>query len=400
MVNSARKWFFLQPDGAADEPQAALGGKTPLQYAKTPNLDALARQAQCYSLKSIPDNFPPGSDIGNLSLLGYDPRKTFTGRSPIEAAAMGIDLKPGEYAFRCNLVHLSGDGGPGSTMVDFSAGHISTEEAAKIVGDLAAALPGVLLRAGVSYRHTLIAKVDAADLKTTPPHDIQDQVIDQYLPTGAAAKTCAEWMRTTRAILKDHPVNLARRARGELTATDIWVWGQGKATTLQAFSKRHPGWSGAMITAVDLLRGLAVLSGMENISVPGATGFIDTNYKGKAAAAIASAKNFVFLHLEAPDESSHMGNVDYKVESLERFDGEIVAPIVEAAQAAGGGIVVTPDHPTLLRTKGHALANVPCMAWVAGQPQAGAASYDEAIVRDFPELAGWELLDDVRRRFS
>lgn len=395
-----RKWYFLQPDGASDEPQASLGGKTPLQYAKTPHLDRLTAKAQCYNLRSIPEGYPPGSDIGNLSLLGYDPRNYFTGRSPIEAAAMGISLGEGEYAFRCNLIHLQGSG-DNAVMLDFSAGHISTEEATPIIRDLAKVLPNVRLNPGVSYRHALIAKVDGADLKTTPPHDIQDQKVGPYLPKGKAAALCLEWMHLARGVLRDHPINQARIAKGELPATDIWVWGQGKATTLKPLAERHDGWTGAMITAVDLLRGLAVLTGMENIKVEGATGFIDTNYRGKAQAAIASKKDLVFLHLEAPDESSHMGNTEYKVTALERFDAEIVAPIVAAAEAERAGIIVTPDHPTLLRTKGHALANVPCIAWTPDKPMQGSAGgYHEGLLQSGLALDGWVLLDDVRQRFG
>lgn len=392
------KWFFLQPDGASDEPQSALGGRTPLAAAHTPNLDRLAREGACFRVQSIPDELPPGSDVGNMSLLGYDPRSYYTGRSPIEAAALGIQLEPGEVAIRCNLVHTAGEG-DARVMVDFSAGHIDTDTARELITAIAARIEDARLIPGVSYRHVLIARLDTTELKTVPPHDIQDQPVAPYLPQGSGAESLRRWMDVARDVLRDHPITAARRAAGELEANDIWLWGQGGAVTLPPFHERH-GWRGAMITAVDLLRGLATLTGMEILDVPGATGFIDTNYAGKAAAALAADVDFVFLHLEAPDESSHIGRLDYKLEALERFDAEIVGPIVAHVETHGGVVLVSPDHPTLLRTKTHARADVPGVAWGPGVQGARFPSYHEEIASNGPHVLGWEWLDHVRRLAS
>lgn len=391
-----RKWYFLQPDGAADEPQGTLDGRTPLQAACTPNLDRLAREGEGVDLRTIPEGFPPGSDVGNLSLLGYDPRRTFTGRSPIEAAALGIRLAAADIAMRCNLVHIA-DRPEGREMVDFSADHIETEQAHVLIEAVAAVLSGARLYPGVSYRHTLVTRLDIDGMVTTPPHDIQGQAIAQHLPRGGDADRLLAWMEAARPVLAAHPLNAARIAAGKLPATDIWLWGQGRAVELQPFSQRHEGLHGAMITAVDLARGLAALSGMRVLDVPGVTGFIDTNFAGKAAAAIAEPDGLVFLHLEAPDETSHMGRLDLKIESLERFDREIVGPIVEAALAEGAGILVSPDHPTLIRTRTHALANVPALIWTPGGAHNGFSAYDEGIVGHGRKLDGWEFIDVARR---
>ncbi len=393
-MTDPRRVYFLQPDGCADEPIAELDGKTPLAAARTPNLDRLAQQGRCISLETIPKGFPPGSDIGNMSLLGFDPNQFFTGRAPIEAAAMGEVLADDEVAFRCNLVNID-HGQDSPVMVDFSAGHIETDEAHQLIAALAERLPGVRLLPGVSYRHILVAQPGSGSAETTPPHDIQGQSVDAYLPVGDWSRQCLEWMGMAREVLAEHPVNQARIDRGDLPATDIWLWGQGGATQLESLETRH-GRTGAMITAVDLLRGLAVLTGMRNIAVPGATGFIDTNYAGKAQAAIDAPEPFVFLHLEAPDESSHMGSLPYKIESLERFDAEIVGPILADAEQAGALIVVTPDHPTLIRTRTHALANVPCVVWDSQNlVDSGVAGYDESIVETGEPVQAWRLLDSV-----
>ncbi len=391
-----RKWYFLQPDGAADEPQEALNGRTPLEAAHTPNLDRLAGEGEGIDLQTIPEGYPPGSDVGNLSLLGYDPRRTFTGRSPIEAAALGIALQPTDVAMRCNLVHVADRDGH-REMIDFSADHIETEQAEPLIAAVAEALQGARLYPGVSYRHTLVTQVDIDGMSTTPPHDIQGQAIEPHLPRGGDAGRLRAWMDTARPVLAAHPVNQARIAAGRLPATDIWLWGQGRSTTLQPFAERHEGLRGAMITAVDLARGLAALSGMRILDVPGVTGFIDTNFAGKAAAAIAVQDGLVFLHLEAPDETSHMGRLDLKIESLERFDREIVGPVIEAALAEDAGVLVSPDHPTLIRTRTHALANVPALIWTPGGPHNGFSAYSEAIVGRGRRLDGWEFIDVARR---
>jgi len=388
------KWFFLQPDGASDEPQPELGNRTPLAAAATPNLDRLAREGACFSVQTIPDDLPPGSDVGNMSLLGYDPRAYYTGRSPIEAAALGIALQPDEVAMRCNLVHTQGEG-EDRVLLDFSAGHIDTDTAAELVAAIAPVLTDARLIPGVSYRHVLVARMVVDALVTVPPHDIQDQAIGPHLPHGPGAERLRAWMLAAREVLRNHPLNLQRQKADKLPANDIWLWGQGGAVCLPAFAQRH-GWQGAVITAVDLLRGLAKLTGMSVLEVPGATGFIDTNYAGKASAALSADADFVFLHLEAPDESSHIGRLDYKLEAIERFDAEIVAPILAHVERHGGTVLVSPDHPTFLRTKTHARRNVPGVAWGKGVRGTSFAAYDETIAMQGPCIAGWEWLEHVR----
>lgn len=398
-MSQSRKWYFLQPDGAADEPQAALDGRTPLEAAHTPNLDRLAREGEGIDLRTIPEGFPPGSDVGNLSLLGYDPRSYFTGRAPIEAAALGIRLDADDVAMRCNLVHIADCTGF-REMVDFSADHIETEDARVLIEAVAKVIGDADLHAGISYRHTLVARLDIDGMETTPPHDIQGQPIESHLPRGGDADRLRAWMDVARPVLAGHPLNRERIARGKLPATDIWLWGQGRALSLRPFVEQHEGLRGSMITAVDLARGLAVLSEMTILEVPGATGFIDTNFAGKAAAAIGVKDGLVFVHLEAPDESSHMGRLDHKIESLERFDREIVGPILEAALREGAGILVSPDHPTLIRTRTHAWANVPALIWTEGGRTNGFNAYHERIVGRGRPLDGWELIDVARRERS
>lgn len=395
-MTGQRKWYFLQPDGVADEPQAELGGRTPLEAAHTPNLDRLAREGEGFDLQTIPEGYPPGSDVGNLSVLGYDPRQYFTGRSPIEAAALGIDLADDEVALRCNFVHTR-DGAEGEIMVDFSAGHIETADAHQLVEALAPVFGAeAQLHPGVSYRHTLVTRLDIEGMESTPPHDIQDKALAPHLPRGGDAARLLGWMDAAADVLAAHPLNAGRQASGKFPANRIWLWGQGRSVRLPAFTERH-GMRGAVITAVDLLRGIARLSGMEILEVEGATGFIDTNYVGKARAAIACDLDLVFLHLEATDESSHMGRLDYKLEAIERFDAEIVGPILAAAEQAGAGIVVTPDHPTLLRTRTHASTHVPGLAWTPGGKADETQVYSEKIVGQGRKCFGWEFLDVVRR---
>lgn len=396
MSDRPRRWFLLQPDGSSDEPQESLGGRTPLAAARTPNLDRIAGLGRHFALQTIPEGYPPGSDIGNMALLGYDPRRFYTGRSPIEAAAQGIRLSGDEVAFRCNLVSMSEEADGERVIRDFSAGHIESAPASRIIQDLDRELAGARLYPGVSYRHTLVCEMGIEDLETTPPHDVQDQPAPLHLPAGPGADRLREWMLRAREILAEHPVNEERRAIGLPLVTDIWLWGQGRATELPSLEEQH-GMHGAMITAVDLLRGLAVLTEMTTIEVEGATGFLDTNYAGKAEAALGVEEGLVFVHVEASDECSHMGRVDYKIEAIERFDADVAGPIVEAALETGAGVVVSPDHPTLLRTKAHARLDVPCVAWWPGiQADDPGAGYSEDILTSAPRLEAWELLRVVR----
>lgn len=389
-----RKWYLLQPDGASDEPQDALHGKTPLEAARLDTLHELVRIGRLYRLRTIPSGFPPGSDIGNLVLLGYDPRQYYRGRAALEAAALGIQLKPREVVFRMNLITLSRN----SPLIleDFSAGHISSDEAKSFITVISSLLPsGFRLYAGVSYRHLLVTEGEFA-VETVPPHDIQGKPIGEYLPKGQGGEILTEIMETVRLHLARHPLNEERERMGKPPVNGIWLWGKGEAMELPAFSSVYPGYSGSVITAVDLVRGIARLAGLTVIEVPGATGYIDTNYDGKAQAALASPTDFVFLHLEAPDECSHIGDLEKKIYALEQFDRRIVRPIWEEAQRSGAGIIVAPDHPTYVRTRTHALGDVPCLVVLGNDPTPKSTNtllgYCERVAEGKPLLDGLKLL--------
>src|SRR5574340_1271651 len=315
------KYIILQPDGVADRPIAELGDRTPLEYARTPNMDSLACCGMLGMTHTIPEGLPPGSDVGTMSVLGYDPRQYHTGRSPIEAASMGVELGPDDVAFRCNLVTIEA-----GMMRDFSAGHISTPEAGEIIGDLDRALGGggIEFHPGVSYRHLLVWRGGRSAMRTTPPHDITDRDVASYLPQGEGADRLLQLTDAAREILAVHPVNKTRRERGLAAATSIWLWGQGKRPALPTLRQRF-GICGGVISAVDLVNGLGVLAGLEVIRVPGVTGFLDTNFEGKAAYALQALrdKDLMFVHVEATDEAGHMGDAQKKVQAVELFDSKI-----------------------------------------------------------------------------
>jgi 2,3-bisphosphoglycerate-independent phosphoglycerate mutase len=377
----SHKFAIVIPDGAADEPLDALGGKTPLQAASTPEMDAIAREGLLGRSRNVPDRFLPGSDVATLSLFGYDPEVVFTGRAPLEAAAAGVALGPEDWAVRCNLMTIR-DG----RLSDFTAGHITSEEAR----DLVEALQRRLGRAeieffpGVSYRNLMIYRGAgrpapfAADTLTTPPHDQPDQPAVDYLPKGTGSELLRDLIAAGAEVVRDHPVNLDRLARGKPPANAIWLWGHGKAPKLPKFQVLH-GLKGAIISAVDLVRGVGMLAGWDRIDVEGATGYLDTDYaaKGRAAVAALEDHDIVCVHVEAPDEASHEGRADAKVEALERIDRDIVAPLRREIAARGGRILVSPDHATLVRTRAHDRAWVP---WaMAGTGLTGSCHpYDEA----------------------
>ncbi|TWT47574.1 cofactor-independent phosphoglycerate mutase [Botrimarina hoheduenensis] len=371
------KYVIVIPDGAADEPQESLGGKTPLEAAATPHMDALAKQGVVARACHTPKALPAGSEIGNLSLLGYNPFEHFTGRAPMEAAAQGIELAPADWAVRCNLVTIDHQA-DGPVMVDFTAGHISTEESTALLAEVQRAIAsdarwrGALeFTPGVSYRNLLIwrgAKLPAPftlDTRTQAPHDWTDLVIEDAHPKGPGGDVLVELMEATARLFADHPVNRARVAAGKRPATSVWLWGQGGAPSLAPFAEKY-GPQGAMITAVDLLRGIAALVGWDRIEVPGATGYLDTDYAAKGRYAIEALDRYdlVCVHVEAPDEASHEGRVEEKVKAIEAIDREIVGPLVEALERCGKWrIMVSPDHPTFLSTKKHTHGNVPvCLA--------------------------------------
>ena len=347
---TSRKYLMVLGDGMADEPIAELGGKTPLEYARTPNFDRIAREGACGMLRTIPAGFEAGSDIANLSILGYDPRKYYNGRGPLEAASIGVPLGERDIAYRCNLVTVT-DG----VMEDFSAGHIPSSEGGPLIRALAARVDEVSLHAGISYRNLMVVP-NGEGAETAPPHDIVGERIEAHLPKGGDAGILIRVMERSREILRDQPVNHERVARGQHPATMIWPWSGGRKPDLPLFRELH-GISGAMISAVDLLNGIARLAGMEVIRVPGATGYLDTDYRAKARYATEALDrfDFLYLHVEAPDEAGHMGSVEEKVRAIERVDG-MVGMIMETFL---GVIAVLPDHPTPIRLKTHTPDPVP-----------------------------------------
>ena len=352
------KYAIIIPDGAADVPLDELGGRTPLEAAKIPNMDWIASHGKCGSVCNIPEGMSCGSDVAILSVIGYDPRKYYTGRAPLEAAAQGLKIGQDEWVFRCNLVTIIDD-----VMEDYSAGHISTEEAAAIIDELNRTLAGTHVRfyRGVSYRHLMTFK-GRCEVKTVPPHDILGKKIAEYLPTGVGSDLLRTLIDRSRGILAAAEINNIRRDLGENPATAIWLWGQGQMPMLPPFTDLYKVHAAA-ITAVDLVRGLAKLIGWDCIEVPGATGYVNTNYAGKGAAAVAAVDKYdlVFVHIEAPDEAGHNANVADKVASLEQIDANIVGPVLQRLRAEGEDwrILVLPDHPTPCTVRTHTPQSVP-----------------------------------------
>lgn len=361
------KYLILVGDGMGDYPIAELGGKTPLAAAATPTMDRLCAAGELFLTKTVPDGFPPGSDVANMSLMGYDPARYYTGRAPLEAAAMNIRLAPDEIAFRCNLVTLDEEGGR-ATMRDFCSGHISNAEAHQLIADLEChcSSPAFHFKPGVSYRHLVIYKGEHPGFAPVPPHDHIGKDVTPYWQAYRAHQPWRELLDQAGALLADHPVNRARRAAGKNPATQIWLWGEGKMPTVPTLTKRF-GISGAMISAVDLLKGLGVVGGLSVINVPGATGYIDTNYEGKAEAACRAllSGDFVFVHLEAPDEAGHQGSLADKLTAIEDFDRRIVAPIVADLEGRNEEfrVVVTMDHFTPLSLRTHVADPVPTLLY-------------------------------------
>jgi len=393
------KYAIIIPDGCADEPQESLDGKTPLQAAHLPAMDAAASQGVVGRSNNVPRQLPPGSDVANLSLLGYSPLEYFTGRAPLEAAAQGIALAPEDWAVRCNLVTIESQ-----VMRDFTAGHISTEEATALLRTAQEKLGSDQLQfyPGVSYRNLLVYRGGkqpapfSPDTRTTPPHDLTDKsVLDDY-PRGPGSDLLNQLMADTMTLFADHPVNVSRREQDKLPATNVWLWGLGSTPKLPSFAELH-GKRGAMITAVDLLRGLAALMGWQRIDVPGATGYLDTDYAAKGRYAVEALKEFdvVCVHVEATDEASHEGDTAAKIEALEQIDRHIVGPVHAALKAHGEyRLLVTPDHPTPLRTKTHAHGYVPFALCGSGVEPDDATTYDDPTA-DRSSLVfeeGWRLM--------
>ena len=350
------KYIVLLGDGMADYPLAELGGKTPLAAARTPNMDLMARDGILGLVDTIPRGFKAGSDVANLSVLGYDPAECFSGRGPLEAANMGVKLGPGDVAFRCNLVTLGKGEDP--LMEDFTAGHIGSAEAAEIIKSLDRKLGNEEFNfyPGVSYRHLFVWRNGSAEMETTPPHDITGRPSRSHLPRGEGKEILLAVMNKAREVLADHPVNLERAARGEKTANAIWLWGQGRAPRMLPLTERY-GLSGGVISAVDLLNGIGVYAGLQPIRVAGATGYIDTDYRGKACGALEALRDmdFVFVHVEAPDEMGHEGNIEGKIKAIEDFDEKVVGTVLAGMAALKEvRVLVLSDHPTPISIRTHA----------------------------------------------
>jgi len=380
------KYLVLLGDGMADYPVPELGGKTPLQIAEKPHMDRLAAEGLFGRVKTIPPGLSPGSDVANLAVLGYDPRKYYTGRSPLEAAGIGIELTPADVAFRCNLVTLSGEQRfEDKTMVDYSAGEIGTEEASQLIKDLAARFDSAATTfySGVSYRHLLVWRNGPLNAELTPPHDISDRVIGTYLPKGEGAGELLALMTESQKILGYHPVNKERNANNLPPANSIWLWGQGTKPRLPGFHEKYRVRRGAVISAVDLAKGLGICAGLQVIEVPGATGNIHTNFAGKAEAALAafrSGYDFIYLHIEAPDEAGHQGEVDHKIKAIEKIDAEVLGRLLKELPAVSAEfkILLLPDHPTPLSVRTHVTDPVPFVIYGSGVAPAGPAySFDE-----------------------
>lgn len=370
------KYIVLLCDGMADTPCPELGDQTPMEAAHKPAMDSLAAKAEVGMVRTVPDGMAPGSDVANLSVMGYDPKECYTGRSPLEAANIGVDLADDDVAFRCNLVTLSdAPAYAEKTLVDYCAGDIHTADADRIVRELQRAFGGgnFDFYTGTAYRHCMVWHGGKTVLgKITPPHDITGRVIGEYLPLHPDAAPLLEMMECSYGLLKDHPVNKEREARGLHPANSIWLWGQGKRPRLQNFRERF-GVDGAVVSAVDLLKGIGRIAGMEVCDVPGATGYIDTNYEGKRNAALAQLKggrDFAYIHVEAPDECGHRGEAVNKVKAIEDIDRRILAPLLaEMQQVDEYAILVLPDHPTPLSIRTHCSDPVPYLLYRSGAPK-------------------------------
>lgn len=379
------KIIVLLGDGMSDEPCAELDGKTPLQAAHTPNMDRMAQAGLVGLAQTVPAGLPPGSDVANLSVFGYDPRSCYTGRSPLEAVSMGVELGPNDVAFRMNLVTLTPHNGR-VYMEDFSAGHIGSEESHQLIKALQDQLGNGQFQfyPGVGYRHLLVWRDGKDTMTATPPHDISGKEVLTYLPKGEGADELISLMNSSQMVLHNHPINKQREAREELPASSVWLWGHGKSPVLQPYREKF-GLSGAVISAVDLMKGIGLCAGLEVINVPGATGYIDTNYQGKADAALAALErlDFVYLHVEAPDEASHSGSLENKLKAIEDFDRLVVGTVLAGADRFDDlRILCCPDHPTPVRLKTHTSDPVPFVIYRHGQQLGnGATAYDEQQAR-------------------
>ena len=396
------KYIVILCDGMADEPLEELDGRTPLEAARTVNMDRLAADSEIGMVRTVPEGMAPGSDTANLSVIGYDPRKYYSGRSPLEALSIGAEMGENDVSFRCNLVTLSEeeDRYEDRVILDHSSGEIPTEEAAALVEALRERLgrEGYTFYVGTSYRHLLIQK-DGKVTDLTPPHDILTKRIGEYLPEDPVLR---EMMVRSYEILKDHPVNVKRRAEGKNPANSAWFWGAGTRPALPSFEEKT-GVKGAMISAVDLLKGIAAGSGMHNIIVEGANGGLHTNYAGKARAAVKALTedgyDFVYVHIEAPDEMGHQGSAEDKIKAIEYIDDQVIGPVADALRGAGVDfrMLILPDHPTPVRVRTHTSDPVPYLLYDSTKAQEGCSVYSEKTGRESGKMLeeGYRLIDHL-----
>ena len=394
------KYVVVLCDGMADYPVPALGEKTPMMCAKKPNIDRLAKTSEVGLVRTVAKGLKPGSDVANMSVMGFDPKKYYTGRSPLEAVSIGVKLSDEDVTLRCNLVTLSDEENyEDKTMVDYSAGDISTKEAREIIKSVQEFFGNEIYTyyGGVSYRHCLVVHGGTTDLGSmTPPHDISGRVVGEYLSKSENAAPLVDMMKRSYDFLMKHPVNIERMKRGERPANSIWLWGEGRKPGLPLFSDLF-GKTGSVISAVDLLKGIAICSGMSTPEVEGATGYIDTNFEGKAEAAVkelANGKDMVYIHLEAPDECGHRNEPENKVRSIELIDQRVLPIVLEALEKYDDyKVMILPDHPTPIVTKTHAADPVPYMIFQKSKPQNGVDTINEetasatgVFVEDGPSL--------------
>ena len=398
------KYVIIVGDGMADYPVRSLGGKTPLMVARTPHMDFMAGQGEIGLVRTVPEGFNPGSEIANLSIFGYDPIRYYSGRGPLEAASLGVQLSDNDIAFRCNLVTLKFQGDK-IVMEDFSAGHINNDEAREVILDLNKEMgtKEIHFFSGVSYRHLMVLKNGAAkflnleNLKLTPPHDIIGKEITAFLPQRC--DPILALMTKSQSLLKNHPVNIARKGKGLLPANSIWLWGQGRSPRMITLKERF-GMDGFVISAVHLIKGIGILAGLEVLEVPGITGYFDTNYDGKAQYALKGLreKDFVYVHVEAPDEAGHMGDLQLKIDAIEAFDQKVVGAILKGIKDFDRyKILILPDHPTPLSVRTHTADPVPYLIYSneAGDKTGHGETFDEvsAGLSGISFEKGFELIE-------
>lgn len=378
------KYIIFLCDGMADYPVDSLGGKTPLSVANNPNMDELCKKGELGLVKTVAEHLSPGSDVANLSVMGYDPDIYYTGRSPLEALSIGVNLKDKDVTFRANVVTLSDEENyADKTMIDYSSGEITTEEAHILINYLKENMSfnKIELYGGTSYRHLLVWDGGSTDINLTPPHDISDKKVTDYLPRGQGADILLEIMKKSHELLSNHPINKDRIARGLNPANSLWIWGEGTKPMLSDFTEKY-GISGTMISAVDLLKGIGNGTKMEVLEVEGATGNIDTNFDGKASAAIDAFRrgtDFVYIHMEAPDECGHHGDIEGKIRSIELIDEKVIKPVVDFLKSTGEDfrVLITPDHPTPIALKTHIRDAIPFVIYDSRNDTGSGLDYTE-----------------------